>query len=242
MEIEGQVVALNGSIVLRWLEHRNAILAKALGGVHGGIGISEQLRCRLTWSGKGHTNAGMDGNDPPGGGHRRTNCGQELLSDGGDLLKVAYARQHDGELIATKPRRSSIRRNSASEATAERHQKFVAGRVPQTVVDCFEIIEIHEQHCGGLAVVRLFQGVPYDASKHRAVGETREFVVICLVGEALFHPPELVEELLEPAVFERRRDVLCEGLKQHHIVAIKPRDISRSVADEQESAGPAVGP
>ena len=44
MEIEGQVVALNGSIVLRWLEHRNAILAKALGGVHGGIGISEQLR------------------------------------------------------------------------------------------------------------------------------------------------------------------------------------------------------
>ena len=90
-------------------------------------------------------------------------------------------------------------------------------RVPVTVVDDLEVVQVEEQHRHLAAAAR--EGVPKPVYEQHAVGEAGERVVERLVLELLLELPQLPHGLLEAVVLERRPGLVGECLEQLQVVA-----------------------
>jgi hypothetical protein len=57
------------------------------------------------------------------------------------------AVEHDDELIATEPAEHVTITDHRPQAFAHAPKQLVADRVPEAVIDDFEVVEIDEEHC-----------------------------------------------------------------------------------------------
>ena len=164
-----------------------ATLALALGAVHRGVGVAEQL------VGGGAVRAGV--------GDARARMDEDLLARDEEgrfervdqpLRGLAGGRgcreplQQDRELVAAEPRRGVGAAQHRLESQCDVHEEPVADGVPEAVVDGLERVEVDEEHGGGVIAPALPHCVVDPIGEERTVRQVRERVVERLVAELGF--------------------------------------------------------
>ena len=188
LQVGAQLQARHDPVVHGGLEQPVAALAVALGDVHRGVGVADQLVGvgRAPGLGDRDAQAGADDEvvvleleraadaleDPLGGLDR----GRQVL----DVL------EQDRELVAAEPRGGVGRADAGRDPLRHLEQHAVADGVTEAVVDGLEVVEIDEQHRHADA---LAQGpghrVAHALVEQRAVGQMGDRIVEGLVGELL---------------------------------------------------------
>ena len=100
---------------------------------------------------------------------------REAISGGFGGVAV---RQHDHEFVAAEPSQHVARLDLRAQALGKLHQQFVAGRMPERIVDVLEIVDIEERQrhvFAGGAGLGCFRD---QVAQARAVGQARQHVVI----------------------------------------------------------------
>ena len=118
--------------------------------------------------------------------------GQDLRDASSNILRCSGPGQPDElvaqneEFVAAKTGDDVTWTQHASKPLRDRHQDFIADRVPEPVVDELEVIEVNEQHRDAAADVLSFvQRAGHEICKGRSIGKARHRIVARLVGEAV---------------------------------------------------------
>ncbi len=160
------------------------VLAHLLGLVHRDVGVLRerplvQAVLRIGADPDADRDAELLADQQERAGHR----GEDLLSDGHDVLPVVEFRKQDDELVAAQPRHGVAVAQAALEAIGDFLQQLVAGLVAQRVVDLLESIQVQEQHREPPVVAMgLVDGLDEQLAEQAAVGQAGQPVVI---GEVL---------------------------------------------------------
>ena len=145
LELLAAVEALDGVDVHVVGEDRAAVGAGGLGGVHGEVGVAQQVV------------AGLGGGDADRGAqvqalaleHDRRGQDVEQASDQG--VDVGDVEREDRELVAAQPRDGVAVAQGVAQPLAADLQQAVAGGVAERVVDALEVVEVEEGDDGGRA-------------------------------------------------------------------------------------------
>ena len=166
------------------LEHLVGALAAALGGVHGDVGVAQQLGLvegeALV---DGDPDAGPDGDLPADQRERRPEGGDHPVGEQAGGGQVGVLGQ-DGELVAAEPADGVVLAQAAAQPAGDLAQQPVAGAVAEAVVDHLEVVQVDEQHGQAAAVAaRPGQRVADPVVEQGPVGQVGEAVVEHLVLE-----------------------------------------------------------
>ena len=169
------------------LEEPIAALAVALGPVHRGVGVPDQLlgarggsppprrRCRC-----------CSGATAPAATRRAAPALQHAVRRVGGLLDAVDVLEQQRELVAAEARRGVGRADARGQALRHLDEHLVAGGVPQAVVDRLEVVEVEEDHGHALALAARAGDRMADAlGEQGAVRQAGHRVVEGLVGELL---------------------------------------------------------
>ena len=163
-------------------EHGRAGLAPALRGVHGHVRVAQQLvHARVGLIAEADADAGRDEDVLAVDGERH---GQRVADALGHVLGITGVLEQDGELVAAQPGRGVAGADAVAQPRGQLHQQLVARGVAEAVVQGLEVVQVQEQHRGG--VVRsppAVQGVLDAVAEEGAVGQIGQRVVEGLVGE-----------------------------------------------------------
>ncbi len=134
----------------------DAVAAKALGVVHGQLGIAQHV-------GRRGRIAVVDG-DADGGGERQVAIAEverrleglaDLLGGLGDLAGGLFGREDHGELVARNARHGIERAHDAGNAARDGEQDGVGGGVADALLELHEAVDVDEEDGGlGAAGVR----------------------------------------------------------------------------------------
>ncbi len=125
-------------------EHPGPTARVGLRVVHRRIGVGEKRVDRLRRSADDDTHAGRDRDrrlpEPKGIVQRAGKPLDEQL----DLVPRREVAPHDDELVAGEPRERVTGAQRGGEPSGDLDEQLVAGRVPEAVVDPFEVVEVEE--------------------------------------------------------------------------------------------------
>ena len=172
----------------RRLEEAVAALAVALGDVHRGVGVADEL------VGVGRRLA-LDDRDAQAGAdddllliqpQRLQERLEHALGGVGRLLRADDVLEQDGELVAAEARRGVGGADARGQALGDLAQDLVAGGVAEAVVDRLEVVEVEEDDRDAVLLATVAgDGVAHALDEQGAVGEVGDRVVEGLVGELL---------------------------------------------------------
>ena len=178
------------------LEQPEAALAIALGYVHGGVCVADQL--------VGADRRGsLQDRDADGAAHDQLLAGdhqrlaqvlEHPLGDlGGRVGAVEVLQQHD-ELVAAEARGGVAGADAVGQALGHVDQRGVAGAMAEAVVDGLEVVDV-EEHDPELALLsaRTADRVAHALHEQRPVGQVGHGVVEGLVGELLLEDLALAD-------------------------------------------------
>ena len=135
--------ALAGQLV----EQQQPAAAGALGAVHRGVGVADQvLRLLLGVQTDRDADAGVGGRLAVGQVKRRRERLQHALGDGHRVLVVEDVLAQDHELVAAKAGQRLVAAEVVPDAVGDRRQQLIAGAVTEAVVDHLEAVQVEEQH------------------------------------------------------------------------------------------------
>ena len=229
LEVGAQLEALEHALVHRRLEQPVAALALALGDVHRGVRVADQLvgvRRR----------AAVDDRDAEAGTH-----GELLVLDGqrhgerlddplgrvGRGLRAVGALEQHGELVAAEAGGGVARADARRQPLRDLVEHLVAGRVAEAVVDGLEVVEVDEDDRQPVVLApRAGDGVAHALAEQRAVGEVGHRVVERLVGELLLERLALADVA---AVEDDAADVLV--VEQVRVQDLELPDAAVAVAE-----------
>ena len=155
-----------------------------LGGVHGEVGVAQELIARCTEAPVGDTDAGPDVQIRSGDRERLVERVEQLLGDHFCVVLVRHVFDEDRELVAAHPGGGIGGTKASPESVRDGDQQHVTGGVPETVVHGLELVEVDEQH-GHRAHAPFGAGerMAETIREERLVGEVRERVVERLVRQ-----------------------------------------------------------
>ncbi len=155
------------------------VLAAVLRRVQRDVGVPEQVGAGLLGPPPGDADAGARGERMPGDLDRP---GQ----GGGDppdvLVQVESVLKEQGELVAAEPGDQAAVRQRLPQQSGHGDQEAVTDVVAEAVVDSLEVVEVDEEHRGG---------VVEPAGEQRPVGGTGERVGVGQFPEPAFQDPPL---------------------------------------------------
>ncbi len=167
------------------------------------------------------------------GRHALGERGEDPLGDDDDVLRPVEAVEQHGELVAAEARDGVGRAHALAQALGDRDQQLVADRVAERVVDGLEVVDVDEQHGDGR--IGLGERLVDAVDEQRAVGQTRERVVVGLVLELVLELAQLPDGLLEAVVLERDRGVGGERLEQPQVGVGEVADDAGAVGEQHRA-------
>ena len=159
-------------------------LALFLGGVHGEVGVSQQVRDAHRAVPVGDPDRRAGAHPTPSDQHRLVEHRNDPFGHDRRLTELVKVFDEYGELVAAEAGRGVGAAKTRVQPVADRDQHLVADKVPEAVVDGLEVVEVDEQHRDGRVRGPESTDRQLDSlAKQRAVGETRQRVVKGLAGE-----------------------------------------------------------
>ena len=141
----------------------------------------------------------------------RERLGDERDDPGGERLGgvglLGIVELDDGEFVAAEPRQHVGFAERVLDPLGHLLEQFVAGRVPERVVDLLEAVEIHHEDVELLAAPAVARAGVFDLfDQRRAIGEARERVMMREIGDARLGTPTLGDVLVrrQPAAVRHR--------------------------------------
>ena len=177
---------IDGAVLHAGLEQLDAALTGRLGGVHGEVGVAEQLVVgdrRLVAGGDPDARSGEDlmALDLDGMVERV----EHPFCDLHDRSHVGGVFEEDGELVAAEPSGGVAGAEAGTQPIGHDPEQLVARRVPEAVVHELEVVEVDERHGRGRRVLpsHAIEGVLDTVGEQRSVREAGERIVEGLVPQ-----------------------------------------------------------
>ncbi|MDQ2780448.1 MAG: hypothetical protein M3Y32_12930 [Pseudomonadota bacterium] len=181
--------ALRNLDVQRAVEQREARLACGLRFVHGSVGVARHVAgARVAGCAESNTDAHAAGDVDVGNRKRQAQRLQQALGQPHGITFAVQVLGQDRELITAEPCDHIARAQLLLNALAHCHQEFVAGCMPQAVVDKLEPVEVQKHQTERPARAGASRGpgpgqrFAQNILKVMAVGQPRQAVA---VGHAL---------------------------------------------------------
>jgi hypothetical protein len=189
-QLGAQLVPRDDGGVDRRLEHRYAVLAGRLRGVHRDVGVAQQLVGADARARRRDADADADVDLPPVERERPAQRLDDAVGHAGRPGKARVVVEQDGELVAAEPGRDVAGSHGRPQPPGDAAQQPVAGVVAEGVVDDLEVVEIEEHHDRHLRT-RPLDPVTHGFEEQGPVRQAGERVVIGLVAELLLEPRQL---------------------------------------------------
>ena len=123
-----------------------------------------------------------------------------------------------------------------AEPSCDRAQHLVACEMPDTVVDDLEVINVDEHHChAAIGATGVSQGTPYAFTEKRAIGQPREFIMMCQVLQLLLDLGQKGQRVLEVALSDGDADLAGQGAEQVEVGGVKSMGVERVRHDDEPS-------
>jgi len=167
--VHGELAALDGccelglqghlfddGLVHGGVEVAVAVLAFALGDVHGDVGLLQQLLGRRARrGGDADPDAGVGKQLPALDQQRLAEAVADAFGQLGGLPGVGQGLGEHGELVPAQPRHGVGGADQGGQPDRDRLQQPVADPVAGGVVDLLEVVQVHQQHPDAAAAARL---------------------------------------------------------------------------------------
>ena len=169
------------------VEQLVAALAAALGAVHRGVGVAQDvLRALVAEGAPGDADADRGVDLLLAQRDRVAQLGEDPVGDADRVARVLHVRQEDPELVAGQARERVVGADALLQQLGEGDQQAVADRVAEAVVDVLEAVEVEaEDGEGGAALADAGEGRVEVLPEGLAVGEAGQRVVQRVVAGAL---------------------------------------------------------
>ena len=167
------------------VEEAVAALTLALGSVHGGVGIAQQLVGAFALAlGQADAQAGGNEDLPTREGKRWGQDVDDALCQAIGSVGFLQVLEQDGELVAAQTGRGVAGSQAALQAGGHRDEQLVADRVAQAVIDGLEPVEVQQQDRDRRGVSFLTtHGVVHAVGEERPVGQVGQRVVEGLMAQ-----------------------------------------------------------
>src|SRR5579872_3984389 len=145
LKLHPELQTVEHALVHTRLEALRVALSGALGHIHGGVGVSQEVVHRDGAVAVGDPDRGVDSELAAADVERRV---QRLEQPRGDQVGIAVVierLQQDGELVPAEPCRGVGYADHAGDSDRHRPQEVVTDRVAEAVVDRLEVVQIEEQ-------------------------------------------------------------------------------------------------
>ena len=165
-----------------------AVSARLLGAVHGGVGGAEERLDILAVGGeKRDADAGADEELVAADRYGRAQPLDQLLRHHRRILGTRQVGEHDGELVAGDARYGIAGAHPGLQTARRLLQELIAARMPERIVHQLELVQVDEQHAElGAAPARLHNHLREAVGKKGAVGQPGERIELRKKGEPAF--------------------------------------------------------
>ena len=167
------------------LEDHIAVAALGLGGIHGGVGVAQQLAgVAVILGGIGDADAGAE---EIVAAIQHEGLGQDASDalghhDGGGAVLQVFGQHH--EFVAAQTGQSVRGAQTVVDAPRHLDQHLIAGQMAQAVVDQLEAVAVDEQHGeGGVPAAAAAHGLIQSVQQQGAVGQAGQGVVQGVVDQ-----------------------------------------------------------